>query len=68
MNHLPQPPRNNEWPMHPTHQNFRTRFQRKCDYLLGFHDERRYRLDDNFLQKKWPKIGFNIENNVYESH
>jgi hypothetical protein len=25
-------------------------------YLLGFHEERKYHLDDNFLQKKWPKL------------
>ncbi len=67
LNNLPQPIRNNPWRMHPINQNYKMRFQKQCDYLLGFQSERKCCLKDTFLQKNWPKNVFDSKNDVYES-
>lgn len=38
LNSLPEPSRDNPWPMEPINQNYKIRFQEQCDYLLGFEN------------------------------
>jgi hypothetical protein len=43
---------------------FRTRFHQQCDYLLRFHMSKK--ISESILQKNWPRIEFDKENDAYE--
>ncbi len=65
LNNLWQPPKDNPWPSQPMNQNYRTWFQRLCDYMLGFQVERK--ISESILLWKWPKNVFDVENNAYKT-
>ncbi len=65
ISNLPQPHGNNPWIEVPKNKNFKTRFHRQCDYLLGSQASRK--RNNLVLRRRWPRNNNGEKDDPYKT-